>query len=221
MSTELVNNKLFNDVMKSGASNFISNIRIWHSSMNIADYPASWNDWVIKGTNYGPDIRILIGPWRFAARRFETNSLVLQSFNIGENSKYDPETNRWDHTEFTEDYLRIKNPPVGEQDLPGMKRRNLVGFDFLFYLPDFKDWVQYFMAGASKNESVDVLQSLINNPNRVAILGQKDGKGNYQYKTPTLKILVDETPDWPEDQEDKFNTFIHPEVEIKETSRVR
>jgi hypothetical protein len=203
---------IVNEARTEGGTGFIPSLRIKSKASDIPGTPGDWvwnNEQVI-----GPNVKICIGPWKMAARRFEGDNLAAYSYNRSKDSKWEFRQDLgilvWTYTTKTPVYLEIlekRKPDAGKAC------RNLVGFDILFWLPEINQWGSYFLASWSKRLTT-VFEDCMQNMGRVANLGTKLGPGKNSYHIPTFALITGEVASFPKDAEKVFAEFLNDPIEV-------
>lgn len=196
-------------------NDWLTGLRI--KSPSSAKLQGEIGDWVFGNDRpLGKEIKVVVGPWRFAARRFEGETMGLQAFNRTKDAKFQFNEQsglyEWKFPRYSKDWLEIKNKVKPDN---GTKCRNLTGIDIMLWLPDIEQWCFYFVSGAAKNPKMtDVGPTLMRNPHKTFVLVTKKGPGSFHYYIPIIKSKLTETTPLPSDFDRQAEKFIDVPIEL-------
>lgn len=212
----LAGNDILRQVATSNQASFFTSLRIKNPTS--VELGGNNGDWVFgKDQPLGPNIKILVGPWRLCAMRFKNNGLDSKAYNRTQNSKIVMDQNgnmSWQHPCNSQLFIEIL-----ENKINGKGIVNHNGFEFLCYLPEIGQWCAYFYAAQQKAQTMQTVgQVLINNLGKCFNLGTTRGAGKNHYYIPTLRKLDlpadDPSLRFPGDYEKNFKMFVNTDIEV-------
>jgi hypothetical protein len=140
------NNDMEKQMLKAaGASEFIPVLRLTHPvSEAFKNKTCQPGEYSLNNTkNLGQDVKAIVGPMRWCAMRLKDGNVDLIDYNIGPNAKYSSQSNSWEFPDgFTLPFKEILDQKIPNN---GQKIVNLVGYQFLLYLPDYNEWCIWFI----------------------------------------------------------------------------
>lgn len=199
-------------IAAANSASIIMGIRIVQPQADVLMIPDTtfkMGDYSCGQDNLGNRIKVIIGPYRYAARRFKKDTLDAESFNLADGASYDYNTGNWTFpysvTPAFAEILQKKIPDNGK-DLA-----NIVGYDVLFYLPDFDRYVLYFIAKTALTMT-NVFNVCRENRGKIAYLGsEKAPSKTYNWFIPTIAVAAQQ-PEVPfVFEEEKIDLFINPD----------
>jgi hypothetical protein len=208
------------EIERKTSGSFIPQLRIAQSSMEqVQTGKAQIGEILLStGENLGHQAKVVIGPWRNHAIRFENMTEVgLEDFNLTPNSIFVAPENKWVHPDgMTPGYREIleKRIPDNNDTDNGPLISNCAGHDVLFWLPD-QGVFALFLVARTALSMANIYPLSRTNRGASALLSavMKSSKKGFKWQVPMLS-LSEEQFDAPSEEASKeiMEQFLSPGI---------